>query len=67
MAIVRREIRPRYHWPEIQLNIWLIVVLTGSATCLGIFAWFMTVQSQMDLGVPWYVNSQPTRHQSTPS
>lgn len=53
MAIVRREIRFRYHWPEIQLNIWLIVVLAGSATCLGIFAWFMTVQSQMDLGVPW--------------
>lgn len=53
MAIIRRESRLRYHWPEIQLNIWLIVVLSGSATCLGIFAWFMIVQSQMDLGTPW--------------
>ncbi|KAJ5749705.1 hypothetical protein N7533_006733 [Penicillium manginii] len=50
---MRREVRPSYHWPEIQLNIWLIVVLSGSATCLGIFSWFMIVQSQMDLGVPW--------------
>ncbi|KAJ5239499.1 hypothetical protein N7468_004118 [Penicillium chermesinum] len=48
-----RIVRLNYHWPEIQLNIWLIVVLSGSATCLGIFAWFMTVQSQMDLGTPW--------------
>lgn len=53
MAIVRREVRARYHWPETQLNIWLIVVLSGSATCLGIFVWFMTVQSQMNLGIPW--------------
>ncbi|CAI7608698.1 hypothetical protein N7509_008594 [Penicillium cosmopolitanum] len=54
MAIrMRREVRPSYHWPEIQLNVWLIVVLSGSATCLGIFSWFMIVQSQMDLGVPW--------------
>lgn len=49
----RRERRLSYHWPEIQLNIWLIVVLAGSATCLGIFAWLMFVQSQMDLGTPW--------------
>ncbi|KAJ5584460.1 uncharacterized protein N7459_004260 [Penicillium hispanicum] len=49
---VRRE-RLSYHWPEIQLNVWLIVVLSGSATCLGIFSWFMVIQSQMDLGTPW--------------
>ncbi|KAJ5155534.1 hypothetical protein N7492_008337 [Penicillium capsulatum] len=49
----RREKRLSYHWPEIQLNIWLIVVLAGSATCLGIFAWLMAVQSQMELGTPW--------------
>lgn len=43
----------RYQWPEIQLNIWIIVVLAGSATCLGIFSWLMTVQSQMNLETPW--------------
>ncbi|KAJ5493133.1 hypothetical protein N7539_001879 [Penicillium diatomitis] len=50
---VRRQTRRLHHWPEIQLNIWLIVVLSASATCLGIFSWFMIVQSQMDLGTPW--------------
>ncbi|KAF3387048.1 Arginase [Penicillium rolfsii] len=50
---VRRETRRLHHWPEIQLNVWLIVVLSASATCLGIFSWFMIVQSQMDLGIPW--------------
>ncbi|KAJ5760728.1 arginase [Penicillium odoratum] len=53
MAKGDRHVRLNYHWPEIQLNIWLIVVLAGSATCLGIFAWFMTVQSTMELGTPW--------------
>ncbi|KAJ5722608.1 arginase [Penicillium malachiteum] len=48
-----RRIRLSYHWPEIQLNIWLIVVLAGSATCLGIFSWFMIIQSTMKLGTPW--------------
>ncbi|KAJ6096188.1 hypothetical protein N7486_006934 [Penicillium sp. IBT 16267x] len=53
MAKYERRVRLNYHWPEIQLNIWLIVVLAGSATCLGIFSWFMTVQSTMELGTPW--------------
>lgn len=53
MAVVRKVTRPRYHWPEFQLNVWIIVVLAGSATCLGIFSWFMVVQTQMELGTPW--------------
>ncbi|KAJ5326624.1 hypothetical protein N7541_010539 [Penicillium brevicompactum] len=48
-----REVRRRYHWPELQLNIWIMIVLSCSATCLGIFSWFMTVQTQMHLGTPW--------------
>lgn len=47
----------KYHWPEIQLNIWLLVVLTASASCLGMFSWFMAVQDQMLLGTPWYVHT----------
>ncbi|EAS32660.3 uncharacterized protein CIMG_03684 [Coccidioides immitis RS] len=43
----------KFHWPEIQLNIWILIVLTGSATCLGIFSWFMVVQAQMELVAPW--------------
>lgn len=57
----------KYHWPEIQLNIWLLVVLTASASCLGIFAWFMSVQTQMLLGTPWYVpHSIPIPFHYTP-
>lgn len=50
---VRRVYR-RYHWPELQLNCWLLIVLSSSAICLGIFAWLMAVQSQLKLGTPWY-------------
>ncbi|KAJ5601607.1 hypothetical protein N7510_011141 [Penicillium lagena] len=53
MAVIRRETRRHYRWPEIQFHLLIMVVLSGSATCLGIFAWFMAVQSQMDLGTPW--------------
>ncbi|EKV05927.1 hypothetical protein PDIG_81240 [Penicillium digitatum PHI26] len=54
MAVRKRhEVRRRYHWPELQLNIWIMVGLSCSATCLGIFSWFMVVQSQMHLGTPW--------------
>ncbi|PGH16225.1 hypothetical protein AJ80_05248 [Polytolypa hystricis UAMH7299] len=47
------RVNRKFHWPEVQLNIWLLVVLAGSATCLGIFSWFMAVQRQMNLGIPW--------------
>ncbi|KAK2757369.1 hypothetical protein FQN54_004884 [Arachnomyces sp. PD_36] len=50
---IYRDFGRKYHWPEIQLNIWLLVVLTASASCLGMFSWFMAVQTQMSLGTPW--------------
>ncbi|RMZ88364.1 hypothetical protein DV736_g4407, partial [Chaetothyriales sp. CBS 134916] len=45
--------RRRYHWPELQLNLWIFVVLAGASTVLGINAWFIVVQQQMRLGLPW--------------
>ncbi|KAB8232808.1 hypothetical protein BDV23DRAFT_120806 [Aspergillus alliaceus] len=51
MAVIYR--RRRYHWPELQLNIWILIVLSSSAICMGIFAWLMSVQSEMRLGTPW--------------
>ncbi|KAF7510215.1 hypothetical protein GJ744_006911 [Endocarpon pusillum] len=51
--IIYRETRRRYQWPEVQLNLWIFIVLVAASTCLGIFAWFMTVQTQMRLGIPW--------------
>lgn len=56
---VRPYRRRRYHWPELQLNIWIIIVLAASAICLGIFSWFMVVQSELKLGIPWYAPPPP--------
>ncbi|KAI9729779.1 MAG: hypothetical protein M1818_008393 [Claussenomyces sp. TS43310] len=46
--------RRRYRWPAAQLNFWLFIMLVGSCVNLGIFAYFMTVQSQLQLPTPWY-------------
>jgi len=51
--IIYRERRRRYHWPEFQLNLWIFTMLAAAATILGINAWFITVQQQMQLGIPW--------------
>ena len=53
-----RESRRRYTWPEVQLNLWIFVVLAGAATVLGINAWFISVQNQLKVGVPWYARSR---------
>ena len=52
--MVFRRTNRRYRWPELQLNIWLLIVLSSSAICLGIFAWLLAVQTQLQLAVPWY-------------
>jgi hypothetical protein len=52
--VVYRETRRRYQWPEVQLNLWILIILAASATVLGIFAWFITVQNQLQIGTPWY-------------
>lgn len=49
-----QRLHARYHWPAVQLNFWIIIMLVASATNLGIFASFLTVQSQLGVGVPWY-------------
>ncbi|KAI9851970.1 MAG: hypothetical protein M1838_002259 [Thelocarpon superellum] len=52
VRVIRRT--TRYRWPDLQLNIWLIIFLAASATLTGIFANFMTIQNQLGLGIPWY-------------
>lgn len=52
-------VRRTYRWPEVQLNLWIFVILAGAATTLGIFAWFITVQNQLRVGVPWYASIDP--------
>ncbi|PMD29112.1 hypothetical protein L207DRAFT_475772, partial [Hyaloscypha variabilis F] len=53
-AVVVRHVRTKYHWPALQLNFWLLIMIIGSSTILGIFSYFVTVQSQLDVGTPWY-------------
>jgi hypothetical protein len=59
-------VREKYYWPDLQLNIWTIVMLATSSLILGVNAQFMQIQSQMRLGTPWYVSLPLTRH-LTPS
>jgi hypothetical protein len=48
-------VREKYFWPDLQLNIWTIVMLATAGTILGVNAQFMQIQERMGLGVPWYV------------
>lgn len=43
----------KYHWPAIQLNLWMLFMLVASSAILGIFANFVQIQGQLGLGVPW--------------
>jgi hypothetical protein len=43
----------RYHWPGMQLNAWLLVMLAASCTIIGVFAVFIQIQNQLLLHVPW--------------
>ncbi|KAI1437366.1 arginase-like protein [Xylaria sp. CBS 124048] len=44
----------RYHWPAIQLNIWMIIMLAASFLIIAVFASFIDIQNQILLDVPWY-------------
>jgi hypothetical protein len=51
--VVHRVRTTKYHWPALQLNFWLLIMIIGSATILGIFSYFVTVQQQLQVGIPW--------------
>ncbi|KAI1264770.1 hypothetical protein F5Y18DRAFT_78559 [Xylariaceae sp. FL1019] len=44
----------RYHWPAIQLNVWMLVMLAASFLIIGVFATFIAIQQQLRLEIPWY-------------
>jgi len=52
--VIVHRVRTKYHWPAVQLNFWLLIMIIGSATILGIFSYFITVQQQLEVGTPWY-------------
>ena len=53
--IITVQRRRKYHWPEAQLNFWLLIIWVASGLELGVFATFMTIQTQLGLGTPWCV------------
>lgn len=44
----------KYHWPAIQLNVWMLIMLIAACTIIGVFATFIDVQNTLLLPVPWY-------------
>lgn len=60
------ERKRKYIWPEAQLNFWLIVMIAAAATIVGVFTYFMQLQSVFHLGVPWYALTLPSYPHSPP-
>lgn len=53
--LIVQRVRTKYHWPAFQLNFWLLIMLIASCVVTGIFSYFITVQQQLQIGIPWYV------------
>jgi arginase len=44
----------KYHWPAVQLNIWMLIMLVASCLIIGVFATFIQIQQVLLLPIPWY-------------
>ncbi|KAL8681060.1 MAG: hypothetical protein Q9186_002772 [Xanthomendoza sp. 1 TL-2023] len=51
--IITVQRRRKYHWPEAQLNFWLVIMIISSSVILGIFAYLTSIQNSLKLGIPW--------------
>lgn len=49
----------KYHWPAVQLNIWMLIMLISACTIIGVFATFIDIQHTLLLPVPWSVVLPP--------
>lgn len=55
------ERKRKYIWPEAQLNFWLIVMIASAATIVGVFTYFLQLNSVFHLGnPPWYAFPLPS-------
>lgn len=55
------ERKRKYIWPEAQLNFWLIVMIASAATIVGVFTYFLQLNSVFHLGnPPWYAYPLPS-------
>jgi arginase len=60
----------KYHWPAVQLNLWMLIMLIASCLIIGVFATFIQIQQTLLLPIPWSVPPsslliQPTQQQQT--
>jgi len=44
----------KYHWPAVQLNLWMLIMLVASCLIIGVFATFIQIQQTLLLPIPWY-------------
>ncbi len=49
----------KYHWPAVQLNLWMLVMLIASCLIIGVFASFIQIQQILLLPIPWFVLPTP--------
>jgi arginase len=45
----------KYHWPAVQLNIWMLIMLIAACTIIGVFGTFIQIQQTLLLPIPWCV------------
>lgn len=45
----------KYHWPAVQLNLWMLIMLISACTIIGVFATFIQIQQTLLLPIPWCV------------
>jgi hypothetical protein len=52
-----RRVEPvhKYHWPAVQLNLWMLIMLIASCLIIGVFASFISIQQTLLLPIPWCV------------
>ncbi|KAF2150873.1 hypothetical protein K461DRAFT_216389, partial [Myriangium duriaei CBS 260.36] len=43
----------QYKWPTQQLLVWRFVMYATGGTLIGVFAVFLQIQQQLELGIPW--------------
>ncbi|KAK4222404.1 arginase-like protein [Podospora fimiseda] len=44
----------KYHWPAVQLNLWMLIMLIAACTIIGVFSTFISTQQTLLLPIPWY-------------
>lgn len=56
----------KYHWPALQLNVWMLIMVVAASTIIGVFATFIQIQQQLLLAVPWCAPHSSSPQSSRP-